>query len=55
MNREYRIRYDRERGKFVKTHVYGEGIFSDIMKNVSSTLVGETMKKTVKTGLQKGA
>ena len=55
MNHGYKLRYDREHGKFVKKHVYGEGIFSDIMKNVSSALFGETMKKTVKTGLQKGA
>ena len=55
MNREYRIRYDREHGKFTRTPVYGEGVFSDMMKNISSKLFGETMKKTVKTGLQKGA
>ena len=55
MNREYRIRYDREYGKFIRTPVYGEGVFSDMMKNIGSKLFGETMKKTVKTGLQKGA
>ena len=55
MNREYWIRYDHEHGKFVKKHVYGEGVFSDIMKDIGSKLFGETMKKTVKTGLQKGA
>ena len=55
MNREYGIRYDREYGKFIRTPVYGEGVFSDVMKNIGSKLFGETMKKTVKTGLQKGA
>ena len=55
MNREYRIRYDHEYGKFMRTPVYGEGVFSDMMKNIGSKLFGETMKKTVKTGLQKGA
>ena len=55
MNREYGIRYDREYGKFIRTPVYGEGVFSDMMKNIGSKLFGETMKKTVKTGLQKGA
>ena len=55
MNREYRIRYDREYGKFIRTPVYGEGVFSDMMKNIGSKLFGETMKKTVKSGLQKGA
>ena len=55
MNREYRIRYDCEHGKYVKKHVYGKGVFSDIMKDIGSKLFGETMKKTVKTGLQKGA
>ena len=55
MNREYRIRYDREYGKFISTPVYGEGVFSDMMKNIGSKLLGETMKKTVKSGLQKGA
>ena len=55
MNREYGIRYDREYGKFIRTPVYGEGVFSDMMKNIGSKLFGETMKKTVKTGMQKGA
>ena len=55
MNREYGIRYDREYGKFIRTPVYGEGVFSDMMKNIGSKLFGETMKKTVKTGLKKGA
>ena len=55
MNREYGIRYDHIRGKYVRKHVYGEGVFSDMMKNIGSKLFGETMKKTVKTGLQKGA
>ena len=52
MNREYRIQSDHIRGKYVRKHVYGEGVFSDMMKNIGSKL---TMKKTVKTGLQKGA
>ena len=55
MNREYRIRYDRDYGKFTKSPVYGEGVFSDMMKNIGSKFFGETMKKTVKAGLQKGA
>ena len=55
MNREYGIRYNHIRGKYVRKHVYGEGVFSDMMKNIGSKLFGETMKKTVKTGLQKGA
>ena len=44
MNREYRIRYDREHGRWVRKHVYGEGVFSDIMKDIGSKLFGETMK-----------
>ena len=55
MNRWYKLQYDHEHGKYVKKHVYGEGVFSDVMKNVGSKLFGETMKKTVKAGLQKGA
>ena len=55
MNREYRIRYDHNRGKYVMKHVYGEGVFSDMMQSIGSKLFGETMKKTVKAGLQKGA
>ena len=55
MNREYGIRYDHMHGKYVRKHVYGEGVFSDMMKNIGSKLFGETMKKTVKSGLQKGA
>ena len=55
MNREYRIRYDRKHGRWVKKHVFGEGVFSDIMKDIGSKFFGETMKKTVKTGLRKGA
>ena len=49
------IKQLREGQDEVEKHVHGEGVFSDIMKNIGSKLFGETMKKTVKTGLQKGA
>ena len=46
MNREYRIRYDREHDKFVRN---GEGVFSDMVQNIASKLFSGTVKSTVKT------
>ena len=51
MNREYRIRYDREHGKFKRTPVYGEGVFQTWWK----ILVVNYSEKRWKRRLQKGA
>lgn len=51
---EYKKRYDPEMGRYVKKHVSGEEI-SDVMKSIGSKLFGQTMKKTLKAGIQKGA
>ena len=51
---EYKKHYDPEMGRYVKKHIYGEGI-SDVMKSIGSKLFGQTVKKTLKTGIQKGA
>jgi len=49
---EYKKRCDPEMGRFVKKHIYGEGI-SDVMKSIGSKLFGQTMKKTLKAEILK--
>ena len=51
---EYKKRYDPEMGRYVKKHIYGEGI-SGVMKSIGSKLFGQTIKKTLKAGIQKRA
>ena len=59
---EYKRCFNPEMGRYVKTHIYneeiktqyGEGI-TDVFKSIGKKLFGQTMKKTLKTGLQKGA
>ena len=43
---EYKKRYDPEMGRYVKKHIYGEGI-SDVMKSIGSKLFGQTIKKNI--------
>ena len=51
---EYKKRYDPEFGRYVRKHIYGEGI-KDILKSIGSKLFNKTVKNTIKSGIQKGA
>ena len=50
---EYKKRYDPEIGRYVKKHIYGEGIKNDSLKTIGSVLFGKTMKEAAKTASKK--
>ena len=45
---EFKKRYDVKMGRYVKKHIYGEGV-ADAFKTIGRTLFGRTMKKAFKT------
>ena len=49
---EFKKRYDPKKGKYVKKHLYGEGI-SDFLKTVGSKIFGKTVKKAAETAAKK--
>ena len=56
---EFKKRYDFKTGRYVKTHIYGEGVVIDVFKTIGRKLFGKTMKEAAKTAtktaLQKAA
>ena len=51
---EFKRRYDPKLGKYVKKHIYGEGI-SDVLKAVGSKIFGRTAKKAAESAAKKAA
>ena len=51
---EFKKRYDPKLGKYVKKHIYGEGI-SDIFKAVGSKIFRRSAKKAAETAAKKAA
>ena len=51
---EFKRKYNHELGRYVKTDIYGEGIW-DFVKSIGSKLLGKTSKEIMKRGIQKGA
>ena len=51
---EFKKRYDPKLGKYVKKHIYGEGI-SDVLKAVGSKIFGRTAKKAAESAAKKAA
>ena len=49
---EFKKRYDPKLGKYVKKHIYGEGI-SDFLKAVGSKIFGKSAKKAAETQCSK--
>ena len=49
---EFKKRYDVKMGRYVKKHIYREGI-TDIFKTISRKSFGKTMKEAAKTSTQK--
>jgi len=41
---EFKMKYDPEMGRYVKKHIYSEGIM-DLIKSVGSKVSSKTMKK----------
>ena len=56
---EFKKRYDVKTGRYVKKHIYGEGVVADVFKPIGRKLFGKTMKEAAKTAtktaLQKAA
>ena len=50
---EFKKRYDVKTGRYVKKHIYGEGVVTDVFKTIGKKLFGKTMKEAAKTATQK--
>ena len=50
---EFKKRYDVKTGRYVKKHIYGEGVVTDVFKTIGRKLFGKTMKEAAKTATQK--
>ena len=49
---EFKKRYDVKTGRYVKKHIYGEGV-TDVFKTIGRKLFGKTMKEAAKTATKK--
>ena len=47
---ELKRRYDVKTGRYVKKHIYGEGV-TDFFKTIGRKLFGKTMKEAAKTAI----
>ena len=50
---EFKKRYDAKMGRYVKKHIYGEGVVTDVFKTIGRKLFGKTMKEAAKTATKK--
>ena len=50
---EFKRRYDVKTGRYVKKHIYGKGVVTDVFKTIGRKLFGKTMKETSKTATKK--
>ena len=50
---EFKKRYDVKTGRYVKKHIYGEGVVTDVFKTIGRKLFRKTMKEAAKTATQK--
>ena len=50
---EFKKRYDVKTGRYVKKHIYGKGVVTDVFKTISRKLFGKTMKEAAKTATKK--
>ena len=49
---EFKRRYDVKTGRYVKKHIYGEGV-TDVFKTIGRKLFAKTMKEAAKTATKK--
>ena len=49
---ELKRRYDVKMGRYVKKHIYGEGV-TDVFKTIGRELFGKTVKEAAKTATKK--
>ena len=50
---EFKKRYDVKTGRYVKKHIYGKGVVTDVFKTIGRKLLGKTMKEAAKTATKK--
>ena len=50
---EFKRRYDVKTGRYVKKHIYGEGVVTDVFKTIGRKLFGKTIKEAAKTATKK--
>ena len=50
---EFKKRYDVKTGRYVKKHIYGKGVVTDVFKTIGRTLFAKTMKEAAKTATKK--
>ena len=49
---EFKKRYDVKMGRYIKKHIYGEGV-TDVFKTIGGKLFGKTVEEAVKTATEK--
>ena len=50
---EFKKRYDVKTGRYVKKHIYGKGVVTDVFKTIGRKLFGKTMKEAAKTATKR--
>ena len=50
---ELKRRYDVKTGRYVKKHLYGKGVVTDVFKTIGRKIFGKTMKEAAKTATKK--
>ena len=50
---EFKKRYDVKTGRYVKKHIYGKGVVTDVFKTIGRKLFGKTTKEAAKTATKK--
>ena len=50
---EFKKRYDVKKGRYVKKHIYGEVVVTDVFETIGRKLFGKTMKEAAKTATKK--
>ena len=50
---EFKKRYDVKTGRYVKKHIYGKGVVTDVFKTIGRKLFGKTMKEAAKNATKK--
>ena len=46
---EFKKHYDVKTGRYVKRHIYGKGVVTDVFKTIGRKLFGKTMKEAANT------
>ena len=50
---EFKRRFDVKTGTYIKKHLYGKGVVTDVFKTIGRKLFGKTIKEAAKTATKK--